>query len=402
MTTRSPKVWEIGRTSIGSLLICLAVPSCVTAEVQPAVPAKKSLGGVLWDIALKYDCYFTLEERVESESSPCKVDEEKILPLPDGLSQKQALAHLEKQLPGYFIQPGRPNRAVIHLVDKKLASTKGYALDQKISITYDGLLYDLPDEILKKVPNFRKRYAYATGGDWMYFAKTPARLKVTDLPVRRIVTDYVPLSQHNRIIWGAGTAMYDGKPGTCIQYYGLASRPNPRDPTSDDIEKNAAGDFSRGETAFESTPGSFDGVPEKEYVTKALRFIEQRMKSGNTTQVRWAMFYLGKCKCAEAVPLLLKHIDYQYTECGLIEESYPAYGALASIGKPASQVTLTQLRMETTGRRSELLAKLLAAVEGAKESRNLLMKELGKTSDPAVKRRLQDALKKLGEGHLAE
>ena len=84
------------------------------------------------------------------------------------------------------------------------------------------------------------------------------------------------------------------------------------------------------------------------------------------------MLYLGKWRREEAIPLLLKHLDYKYTTCAIPEESYPALLALAEIGKPALRAAEEAIAGEANPRRLELLCRLIDGMEGAAKSKALI------------------------------
>ena len=117
-------------------------------------------------------------------------------------------------------------------------------------------------------------------------------------------------------------------------------------------------------------------------VNQAITFIEERLKANKPLQVRWAMFYLGKRKAKAGVPVLLKYLDYRYTTCGILEESYPAVRALRQIGQPAADAAFDALvGKEQSDLRVRLLTAVVGAVEGEKTAHDRLEKALAGASD---------------------
>jgi hypothetical protein len=124
--------------------------------------------------------------------------------------------------------------------------------------------------------------------------------------------------------------------------------------------------------------------------------IDERLHADKPLQVRWAMLYLGKRKAKAGVPVLIKYLDYRYTTCGILEESYPAVRALTQIGKPAADAAFDELvGKEQSDLRVRLLTAVVRAVDGPKPARDRLEKALAGAECNAQKKRLQLALKLL-------
>ena len=154
--------------------------------------------------------------------------------------------------------------------------------------------------------------------------------------------------------------------------------------------------FDYGEIAYRNNPDPDEDKVRVNLVNQAITFIDDRLKTNKPLQVRWAMFYLGKRKAKEGVPVLLKYLDYHYTTCGILEESYPAVRALRQIGQPAADAAFDALvGKEQSDLRVRLLTAVVGAVDGAKPAKDRLEKALAAAQDDAQKKRLRLALKSL-------
>ena len=219
---------------------------------------------------------------------------------------------------------------------------------------------------------------------------------------RRVLTDWLPLSHYDRILWVANTQRVDGELDTNVVYFGkFPSILDEKEMGNIDFgvvasKVNGVIPFDFGEIAYCNNPD-----PDKEklrvnLVYQATTFIDGRLQADMPLQVRWAMLYLGKRKAADGIPVLLKHLDYQYTTCGVLEESYPAVRALTMIGKPAADAALDELvHKDGTDLRVRLLQAVIRAVNDYQPTHELLEKALAAAKDDQQKKRLELALKLL-------
>jgi hypothetical protein len=129
-------------------------------------------------------------------------------------------------------------------------------------------------------------------------------------------------------------------------------------------------------------------------ISQAITFIDERLHADKPLQVRWAMLYLGKRKAKAGVPVLLKYLDYRYTTCGILEESYPAVRALTQIGNPAADAAQDELvGRDQSDLRVRLLTAVVGAVDGPASARKRLEKAQAGAECGAQKQRLKLALK---------
>jgi hypothetical protein len=306
---------------------------------------------------------------------------------------------------------------------------KDYPLPKCVSIKFRGSLEGLVEKLDEKFDNIYPKSSFDIGG--LYRGPdfyTKVHCSTPGAPVRRVLTDCPPLSHYNRFLWIAVTRPLSdynrilwadrikdpkGRSGTSIDYLGsttdgkLELTPLPNEEVwreggqRDDVDYDSGAPkvngvipFDYGEIAYRNNPDPDKEKVRVNLVKQAIIFIDERLKADKPLQVRWAMFYLGKRKAKEGVPVLLKYLDYRYTTCGILEESYPAVRALTQIGKPAADAAFDELvGKEQSDLRVRLLTAVVRAVDGLRPARDRLEKALAGAECDAQKKRLQLALK---------
>jgi hypothetical protein len=392
---------------VAALFVCFFGQDGAVNAADCQAAHKEWLFRYLERAGMELDCYFTIEEVGEHEGKGmnCLINKDD----EPAASIDQLLTKLNGQLAGVHVYRSAENPAVIHLVDVQLEKEKEYTLTKHVSISYKGSMQGLVDKLHSSYfDGLKSQDAFLTAG--LFSARdyqTQTVFSAHDLPVRRVLSDFVPLSRCWRFLWIADSRLDSGKVETKIYYEWRGEdqplyivRPKGEKKSGDvDYESgaplvNGVIPFDYGAIAYRNNPD-----PDKEKVRinlvyQATTFIDERLHADKPLQVRWAMFYLGKRKAKEGVPVLLKHLDYRYTTCGILEESYPAVRALTQIGKPAADAAFDDLVGKgQSDLRVHLLTAVVRAVDGEKPARDRLEKALAGAECGAQKQRLQLALK---------
>jgi hypothetical protein len=289
---------------------------------------------------------------------------------------------LREQLPAADVRSDESNPVIIRIKSKRLQEIQGHSLERVTSVQYQGLLEGLPDAI-GKAEKCALSTCRVVSSKMLYIdSTTKVDIEARRKPIRTILTDYLPLSDYNRVLWVAYTSMMDGKPDTEVWYLGgsLRSIRAPR------YFPGTIASFFDGEDAFAWNP------PSREAVQTALSFIRTQMELKEPRQVRWAMLFLAKSKAEDGVPVLLKHLDYKYTTCGRIEESFPAVKALREYGPRGRDAALEALARPESALRRRLLCHVLIAATGKEQAGLLLRRALESASEEAVRVNLRTAL----------
>jgi hypothetical protein len=341
-------------------------------------------------LGVKYDCYFTVEEFGKEASFPSRVQGMKVKGLHNIASRADLVKALNEQLKDVEVYADPDLPAVIRLVTKGRDRLPNYELERKLSLSFSGTIAELLGAVHKAGMGVQQAGFPVAPGIRGLDGITKVKLEAKDLPVRRLLTDYVPLSDYHRLIWSARSYPKDGTYQTYVEFRGPWS---PERALSVFKPDALAGDFAGGQESYQRS-GVAD-QRERWTVDQAIDFIRSRLKKKQPHQVRWAMFYLGRDKAEKGIPVLLEHIDYCYTAGALVEESYPAVKALRQLGTPSTLPVLARLRGEDDPQRLRLLCHVLASVEGQKPAAKLIQRQLDSEQDAAVKKRLEAAAKQL-------
>ena len=362
-------------------IICLTEHRmCAAAEdrlahIQDAKATKVRLTDVLDKMGRKADCYFTIE-RVAGESNKLGMRAISVDPGAIGEAStvvdavgaiKNGLSHL-----GLTAYRSKENPAVIHILDKVMEKRQGrhYWLNRRVDFVFSGMLYSGFGKLLRRIENVDEVSFFSTGDHGFDYATT-LLISAKNTGVRRILSDSIPLSRYSRVLWRCKSTQSGRKVIVTMRFGGQRSSrvKHPAEHLP----------FAAGEKAFLRTPKSEAGI------RSAADYITTQLALKTPHQVRWAMFYLGKHKVAKEIPVLLKHLEYKYTTCEILEEAYPAAGALALMGKEASEAILKEITKQSNDLRLKLLCRLILLVEGPDAGAKAIKTRIS-TATPARRR----------------
>jgi hypothetical protein len=369
---------------------CIGGSGELTVAAEPS-GKEMSVGECLGVISAKVDCYFTLEYKpVNSycwsllsktirfnDKAPINASDEAVLLLRDSLREFTITT-----------SPLTPN--IIHIIDKRLTPQmlgREYVLDKTTPLIYSGVTQDLPSILGKRLHVGLRRMDWTPGDKFGIDEYTKISFTAKETSLRRMLTDHLPLSQLSRVLWLAETRADE----TVVRYLGQIYR-GPRPEFSYNHEPFP---FSYGERAFAANCHLFkkDSALGTDITTLAIQFIDDEVKKKRPLNVRWAMFFLGECKCKEGIAPLIKHIDYCYTTYPILEESYPAVRALTQIGAPAASATGFALFYEHNDLRLRLLCHTILRIDGIEKGEKRIKEILPYVKDEAQAKRVQAALK---------
>jgi hypothetical protein len=357
--------------------------------------------------SLKLDCYFTIEQMPGEENNSIEGREVQAGSEPSSI--EKMVEQLSAQLKGFHVYRSKENPVVVHIIDERLEKEKEYSLPKCVAVKFRGT----PEKLVEKLQRmFLGDLRPKMGGAFSGFIRitdiiTEIHCSTRGASARRVLTDWLPLSQYNRILWIAKTRLINGKLDTEVDHLGqhgdwkIDLSPYKGQESRDDVDYDSGAPlvngvipFDFGEIAYYNNPDPDKEKVRVNLISQATTFIDERLHADKPLQVRWAMLYLGKRKAKAGVPVLLKYLDYHYTTCGILEESYPAVRALTQIGKPASDAAFDELvGKDESDLRVRLLAAVVRAVDGPRPARDRLEKALAGAECDAQKKRLQLALK---------
>lgn len=329
----------------------------------------------------RLDCYFTVEEVTTVDALPVNVTNLPIWVKDEPRTQEDVLRELQKRFPDVKMVASPRCPVVFHIYGPTTTGTKGYWLDRKISMTHSGALAGLLSSLETALDN---EIAFINSGvigspETMPDFRTHANVAVEDWVARDAITCFLPLSQRRRILWHC-TTIVDDQPLRATLWFGLPIARYWR-PSALSSELS----FALGEEAFRMYPVSADNI------RAAAEFISQQMEAEKPHQVRWAMFFLGKGRAVNEMPLLFKHIAYKYSDGSVVEEMYPAVGALAMMGAAAADEALKQLQSEEDPVKLELLVQVVRCVMGKEKAGDAIRDKVLVNANVEQKARIEKA-----------
>lgn len=367
----------------------LVIPCHSLAEGEKAA-ARQSLGAYTIDVGSRFDCYFTIED-VRPVSGPHQsLCDTPVRIAGNKRSLAEVLDELREDLPTFDIVVPKENTGVVHIIDRRLVETQNNALNRRVTVDYRGGLQSLVSYLGTHLHLPVRSGSILIGmGPAVCDEATQVSVKGQGLVVRRALTDYLPLSQYNRLLWEATTDVIGGKNlETSVKYTGSF----PPRPLVDGSAKRKVVDFSSGEAAYLANADGDGNYIAEGAVEAAMQFIDQQMKRGSRNQVRWAMLFLGKCGRAEAIPTLIRHIDFQYCNAGSPENRYPAFHALRVIGSSTVAPALHALHDDPDETRLALLFDLITSVEGKDSGLKAIQEEAMRVKEEEQRKRLLRAM----------
>jgi hypothetical protein len=331
-------------------------------------------------VGRKLDCYFTLEQVDPNDGRYPPLLGRSVKGVLGSKSKQDVVKQLQQQLPAVQVYISPANPAVIHIVDGRLPRT-GYGVNAHTNLNLTGTPTDLLLVLECQGLNVRCPLGVSIHGPPSFDFETRLRIHVSDRPVRRILTDHLPLSDYKRLLWVAETEVDARGVNTQVRFRG----PIRRWATPDSREYPDLDDFAEGETVYMNNSGKPGAVE------AALRFIDQCVNFGDTHQLRWALLFLGQEGSDRGIPTLLNNLEYCYTHCAVLEESYPAVKALRLIGEPAAHACLRELVSEQSPLRRKLLCEALTGIRGPRLARHALEDAVRTARDDTERVNLQAA-----------
>jgi len=330
---------------------CVLLPCSLTLAEDAGTSARRvPCGQALYYLGEAHDCYFTVETTMREWVPLVRQS----IPIPSSVSEVSVDSLLTNALPGYVVIQSKSG-VVYHIIQKNLLNRREYPLSQSIPVLdVNGSTGELCAKLMSLVPGFFPDQTGRSGlfNDEADFS-TKISLSVSNMTVREILTDSLPLAVPSRWLWTVVSQEADGPNRSGCWFGGLV---NPRPPELSAVLRGApvSPTFAEFRGAKETSP---------EGIAKALACLSDR--STNSAERRWALIYLGKVPRAteDVVECLLRNIEYKYADHGTLADSYPAAGALLSLpGLPTATIARA-LETEPSTARKAILGKVLSVMK---------------------------------------
>lgn len=208
-TSRSAKV--VGTWILASVSMLLFRVHGAQSLTQSSENPARPLPAYLVMLGYEYDRFFTIEEAWESDNPKSIQNHWLQRPAETGLQQE--LDRMVEIVPDFAYAIDQTNPRIIHVMDKRLAQQKGYALEAVTGhIDFKGKVKDLPAELHKQgIPISYPDYISLGGGETKDFT-TVVHVTGEGLKVRDALSNFIPLDgRKGKILWVARTQLGQGQ-----------------------------------------------------------------------------------------------------------------------------------------------------------------------------------------------
>jgi hypothetical protein len=208
-----------------TMFAALFLPVMLIAMYSTEASATKKRNGALSEekmtfleilvrICISHDCYFTIESVwVDVDDEPMNAIESRLIAAPQkATGLQEALDNLKVAAPNVIFTIDQTNDRIIHVIDVRLLKREGYALAQVVkNIDFTGTVDDLLTFIgTQGIPIGLMRFMDLREAR-IQDRRTPVHVKGKNLPVRSVLSNYIPLEGRNRFIWMARTRLEKGE-----------------------------------------------------------------------------------------------------------------------------------------------------------------------------------------------
>jgi hypothetical protein len=190
-----------------SIVLALAIMQVATFAIstQGQPLAKENLEELLAKIAVRHDCYFTIEKARERATamyslSTFENDVSSKFQISDSLiSDLQRIAKNTAHLSFRF---DKDNSKIIHAVDDRLSRSLDYPLEKKLnSFEFQGPLSELPDMIGKRGLRIKSKRSGDVRDLLVKDLSTLVDISSSSRTVRDILTESLTPAERGRILW---------------------------------------------------------------------------------------------------------------------------------------------------------------------------------------------------------
>jgi hypothetical protein len=229
----SMKTKSVGICTIG-LRAALALYACVLTLNEHAIAGEgnlKHLRTYLREMGDRLDCYFIVEGVCRRYAVPIPIldtvdyeESEDIRDIDSMVSflNKISLTWKYDKPEALHLVANRMDRnnKIIRIRDSRLSDVEGYILNKKVSVEYHGTPQGLLKFLSIQYPLFQERRVTSTGMEYGLDGTTPINVSVKDTRIEDLLTECIPLSGYNRIIWSSCSDGKSESPIVIVEFYG--------------------------------------------------------------------------------------------------------------------------------------------------------------------------------------
>ncbi len=179
------------------------------------------LDDFLYSAGDSLNCWFSLECLENTESRDAALEAATVSQAEVG-SIAELVTKLRNDLDDVQVDvvEVRKGVTVIRLAEKPLLTHRAYALNQKVTIEFKGLLHDFVVALTKEAPSVGPITHGISSADMFEDYETRCAVSIRERSVRDALTDAIPFPKYARVLWKAKTYNLNGNPKTEVRYLG--------------------------------------------------------------------------------------------------------------------------------------------------------------------------------------
>lgn len=199
------------------LSVVLVVSLC---QVPASTPGTNQfpLDAALHAIGMAHHCYFTVEQLSEGGTSGSGLLQDKVDASQLNDSSLDVMKLLSSLAPEVSVTIDGTNKQIYHLRDASLTAGIADPLAQVLpSFTYNGLIYEMPWALHHGVPSIKPEHFIIDETDLSkIYGGNTVSFTASGKTIRSILTDYLPLTPSNAILWVATISRDPSAPSILI------------------------------------------------------------------------------------------------------------------------------------------------------------------------------------------
>jgi hypothetical protein len=166
----------------------------------------------LYEVGNTYDCFFTVEAAWQGGEPSNQVEATRIEKSLSKTNLRNALNSLQQAAPNLIYMVSRENPRIIHIIDSRLTRQNQYGLEAIVKrVDFTGTVGELVDELNRMGVSIQRPAMMDIHEARLMNSQTKVKVAGQGLKVRGILSNYIPLGDHGRILWIARTRLAPGE-----------------------------------------------------------------------------------------------------------------------------------------------------------------------------------------------
>jgi hypothetical protein len=166
----------------------------------------------LYEVGKTYDCFFTIEEAWQDGEPSNQVEATRIERSLSKNNLRNALNSLQQAAPNLIYVVSRENPRIVHIIDSRLTRQSQYGLETIVKrVDFTGTVGELVNELSRLGVPIQPPPMVDIHEARFMNSQTKVKVIGQGLKVRGILSNYIPLDDHGRILWIARTCLASGE-----------------------------------------------------------------------------------------------------------------------------------------------------------------------------------------------